>query len=111
MSIFTGLIREVRQLKHELIDILQFQEQVKEGFKTMATKLDEIKAKITEIGNDITEIDADLQEVIDKINSTPGDGLTGAETDEVLARLGDMKTRTRAAADKVSEPLPEPLVP
>jgi hypothetical protein len=104
MSIFSDAQLHLRQIKDDLIDILQLQQQIKEGFETMVTRADEIKAKIAEIGNDITEIDGDLQEVIDKINATPGDGLTGPETEEVLALLGDMKTRTAATAAKVPEP-------
>jgi len=104
VSIFHGLLRDIRQVKHELIELLQLQEQVKEGFETMASKAEEIKALIGDIGKDVTEIDEDLQEVIDKINATPGDGLTGPETEEVLTLLGAMKTRTAAVAAKVPEP-------
>lgn len=66
--------------------------------------IDEVKAAIAEVKANVEEIDGDLQEVIDKINSTPGDGMTGAEVEEVLALLGDLKGLTRATADKVPEP-------
>jgi len=105
MKVLKGLAHHIRQIKSDLVEILQLQQQAKEGFEIMATKAEEIKAKIAEIGADITEIDGDLQEIIDKINSTPGDGLTGPETEQVLALLGEMKTRTAATAAKVPEPL------
>jgi hypothetical protein len=103
-SLLVGLLHDIRQIKRELVEILQLQQQAKEGFETMATKAEEIKAKLSEIGDDITEIDGDLQKLIDKINATPGDGLTGPETEEVLALLGDLKTRTSETAGKVPEP-------
>ena len=104
------LRRQVRALKEdvvELIDLqriaLEQQRTLTEGFITMTTKADELKALIGDIGNDVTEIDGDLQEVLDKLaafGSTP----TAEELAEITTMLSDLKGRTRAAADKVPEP-------
>lgn len=74
-------------------------------------KIDDIKAILTDIGNDINEIDGDIQEVLDKLSAGTANGLSADETTEVLNLLAAVKTRTRAAADKVPEPPPTPPTP
>lgn len=67
----------------------------------MSEKSDRTNAAIAAIGANVDEIATDIQKLLDTINATPGDGLTGAETDAVIESLEALAAKTRATADVV----------
>ena len=67
----------------------------------MSRKIDIANEKLAAISTNLEEINSDVQTLLDQVNATPGDGLTGAETDLVISALENLATRTRATADMV----------
>ncbi len=66
----------------------------------MSQDAQDIKALISDVGTDVAEIITDLDFVIAKADSL-ANGMTAAEVAEIKAMLVDLKTKTRATADKV----------
>lgn len=80
-------------------------EELKKGMETIMAAIDDLKLLVTNLGTDITEIGEDIDEILATLASHVG-GLTAAEVAELTTSLTDLKSRTRAAADKVPEPPP-----
>ena len=95
------ILRYLRHIKHELVEILQLQQQAKEGFKTMSETAKQVKAILEEIGNDVTEIDADQQALLNKIIAA-GDAPTPEEMADLVTTATALKARTAATAAKVT---------
>jgi hypothetical protein len=97
------MLNKKRQTQLDRIEhhLLHLRSALRKGFKIMSEKSDRTNAAIAAIGANVDEIATDIQTLLDTINATPGDGLTGAETDAVIASLEALASKTRATADVV----------
>lgn len=74
-----------------------------------------INAAWGEVDAATTALGARVQKLIDEINKTAAEGLTGPQTEAVLTRLGGLKDSLTAMghnpAAPIPEPTPEPAIP
>jgi methyl-accepting chemotaxis protein len=103
MSILGGLLNDARELKQTLQDALDLQQLILERMQIMSQGADQLKTLMAGIKADVIEAADDMDELFAKINDLQG-GATAAEMAELFNLASDLKTSTRALADKVPEP-------
>ena len=76
----------------------------------MAPRSDDINAAWMQVDEATTALGSRVQALIDEINKTATEGLNGAQTEAVLARLEGLKNSLNGMGHNPSEPIPEPPV-
>jgi len=72
------------------------------------TKYDDVGTILDDMDATTNTLAASVQKLIDDINKTATDGLNGAQTENVLARLAAFSTNLKAIGANADSPFPPP---